>query len=260
MLDLLDAGLESYLRSAVPLGATDVDVSFEAPTRDFAAKLNRPTVNIFLWDIRRSATRSRSGVKTVVGPDGARGYAHANPIIELRYVVTAWTADHGDERSLLSGLMRSVMLTEEIPRTHLSPTLAHLDTPRVMIARSGEDHIDVFRAVDGQLKPGLNVQIIAEFDAGMVVPAGPPVVAIDTKIARLNGDASEVLARRVAGEVADAQERGAVGVVVSSPNDAAVVGEDGRFLIRAQEGDELTLNTEPAQTMVVPAAGGVRFE
>ena len=59
MLELVDESLEAFFRAVVPLSATDVDVSFDAPDRDWSAKLSRPTVNVFLWDIRRSATRSR---------------------------------------------------------------------------------------------------------------------------------------------------------------------------------------------------------
>jgi hypothetical protein len=70
MLEMIDESLERFLRTSLLLGATDVDVSLEAPDREWSAKLTRPTVNLFLWDIRRSATRSRSGMRTVeVGDD-----------------------------------------------------------------------------------------------------------------------------------------------------------------------------------------------
>ena len=76
MLDLIDESLEAFFRAGVPLGATEVDVSFEAPDRGWSAKLVRPTVNMFLWDIRRSATRARSGVEEVVR-DGRTVRRHA---------------------------------------------------------------------------------------------------------------------------------------------------------------------------------------
>ena len=65
MLDLIDATLEAFFRATVPLSAQDVDVSFEPPDRDWSAKLTRPTVNLFLWDIRRSTDRARAGVEEI---------------------------------------------------------------------------------------------------------------------------------------------------------------------------------------------------
>ena len=56
----IDESLEAMLRAAVPLSAVDIDVSFEIPDEDWAAKLTRPTVNLYLWDIRRSSNRSVS--------------------------------------------------------------------------------------------------------------------------------------------------------------------------------------------------------
>ena len=61
MLDLIDATLEAFFRATVPLSAQDVDVSFEPPDREWSAKLTRPTVNVFLWDIRRSTDRGQAG-------------------------------------------------------------------------------------------------------------------------------------------------------------------------------------------------------
>jgi len=60
----------------------------------------------------------------------------------------------------------------------------------------------------------------------------------------------------VAGEVGDP---GAVGAIVRSPIDATRVNPAGRFLVRAAEGDEIVLDTEPPQVATVPAVGGVRF-
>ncbi len=102
MLDLIDTSLEAFFRATVPLSAQDVDVSFEPPDRDWSAKLTRPTVNLFLWDIRRSSERARAGVEEVER-DGGSCAGMALPRVELRYLVTAWTSDHGDERALLAG-------------------------------------------------------------------------------------------------------------------------------------------------------------
>lgn len=258
MLELIDEGLEAFFRATVPLSATDVDVAFDAPDREWSAKLTRPTINLFLWDIRRS-TNSRSGMRTIE-LDGQVVHQPALPVVELRYVVSAWTSDHGDERGLLAGVIRALLVHGAIPREFLPEQLARLDVPTLAMARAGEDHMDVFKALEGQLKPGLNLVLTTEFDTGFSIPAGPPVEGLETALGRLNGSNSEPeRRRRVAGEVVDAVERGAIGSVVRSPGDATYVNPHGQFLLRASPGDEVVLETEPPLVTTVPASGGVRF-
>ena len=264
MLEHIDDSLEELLRARVPLSATDVDVSFEAPEREWSAKLTRPTVNMFLWDIRRSASQSTSGMRTVVR-DGVRVHQPAFPVLELRYVITAWTADHGDERSLLAGLLRSLLASPEIPRDFLHESLAGLEAPRIDLARAGEDHLDVFKALVGKFSPGLNVVVTGGFDIGGFTEAGPPVESINTTVGQFDGGAPTLTGstssqRRIAGEVLDAEARGAVGAVVRSSVDATRVNPTGRFLLRTADDDEIVLETEPPHAPAVPATGGVRVE
>ncbi len=260
MLELIDEGLESFLRATVPLSATDVAVSFAAPVPVWSAKLTGPTVNLFLWDIRRSASRSRSGMQTIER-DGKAVHQPALPTLELRYVVTAWTTDHGDERALLSGLIRSLLAYGSIPVDFLPEPLRAVSEPTLVMARAGEDHMDVFKALEGQLKPGINMVLTTDFETGVSIPAGPPVGRIElaTKdIVRRSPDDPFDRVRRVAGEIVDAEERGAIGAIVRSPVDATVVNPAGQFLLRAEIGDEIVVEVDPPITTNVPERGGVR--
>lgn len=255
MLDLIDEAIEAFFRAGVPLAATEVDVSFEAPDRTWSAKLVRPTVNLFLWDIRRSASRSRAGMETVER-DGQGFRRMALPVIELRYLVTAWTSDHGDERALLAGVMRNLLAHSHLPADFLPDAFDELRAPTLLMARAGEDHVDVFRALEGQLKPSISMVVVTEVDTDLLVPLAEPVTSIGVAVNDATTGASSS-SRRVAGE---AFLDGAVGAVVRGPDDATTVNSAGRFLIRARPGDELVLDTEPPRTVTVPDAGGVRFD
>lgn len=255
MLDQIDDTLESLLRATVPLSSTEVDVSFAPPDREWSAKLTRPTVNMFLWDIRRSAVRARTGLEEIER-DGVTVRRMALPVVELRYLVTAWTSDHGDERALLSGLLRAVTSFVEIPPAYVPDELAGLRPIVMIMARSGEEHIDIFKTLDGQLKPGLNIVITAEVDTGLESPVGPPTTSFELSVSDVNSGAIST-ARRVAGEVVfDVPPN----TVVRSPIDSVRVNPTGRFLIRASVGDEVVLETDPPRTIVIPDEGGVRFE
>lgn len=257
MLELIDESLESFFRGTVPLSATDIDVVFDAPNREWSAKLTRPTVSVFLWDIRRSATRANAGIRTVEH-DGIVLRQHALPMLELRYVVTAWTSDLGDERSLLAGLVRSLLAHSEVPREFIPRSLDSLMAPTIAMARSGEDHIDVFKAVEGQLKPGINMVVTTEFDTGVLFPTGPPVREIGTAIGLIG--ATGDVRRRVAGEITDVDSRLAVGALVTSPTHATRVNAQGQFLLGATTGAEVTVHIDPPLVAIVPAIGGIRFE
>ncbi len=254
MLELIDEGLEAMLRASVPLGADQVDVSFEAPERQWSAKLTRPTVNMFLWDIRRSADRSKGGVETIER-DGKTIRRIALPVVELRYLVTAWTSVHADERALLGGLMRSILANPVIPRAFLPAGLADVAEPHVMMTRSGEVQVDVFRALEGQLKPGINVVVVAEIDIGAERLAGPRTDSLGVSMTDRNSGAVDEPPRRIAGDVRDPTD--AIGALVTSPIGSSTVNPAGRFLIRARPGDEITLHTDPPRTAVVPDSGGV---
>lgn len=274
MLEHVDESIEAFLRAEANLGATDVDVSFDAPDHDWSAKINRATVNVFLWDIRRSAERSRSGIQTVVR-DGVRVHQPAFPMVEMRYVVTAWTTKAGDERELLGDLLKTFLSHNDIPRAYLSDIYTDLQPPSLELARAGEDHMDVFKALEGKVKPGLNVVLSTEIDVGLGHAAGPPVGAVESRIGqidgrRLNGRTAtsaadfapdtESTLRRVAGDIVDAANIGAIGAVVRSSIDASRVNPTGRFLIQAATGDTITLETDPPRSATVPAEGGVRFD
>ena len=60
MFNLIDETLEKFLRAEVPL-PSDIDVAFDRPDRLWSASVTRPTVNLFLWDLRRNASDQESG-------------------------------------------------------------------------------------------------------------------------------------------------------------------------------------------------------
>lgn len=254
MLHLIDAALEAFFRATVPLGAQDVDVAFEAPDRDWSAKLTRPTVNVFLWDIRRSH-QEHAGMEEVE-VDGRLVRRSPLPRVDLRYAVTAWTSDHGDERALLAGLLRAILAHPEVPSTYVPDALPPTPSLRLLLARTGANEPDFGTTLDGQLKPNLPLTVVAPVETGVYTPAGPPVETIELAMTRTDtGGRSTFAVRRVAGEVTDPA---AIGVPVLSPRGTATVNLAGRFVIPASAGDELVIETDPPTTVVVPVEGGVR--
>lgn len=250
MIALVDESLEAFLRAIVPLSAVDIDVSFEPPTEEWAAKLTRPTVSIFLWDIRRSSTRSVAGIENFER-DGVAMRRLALPRIEMHYAVTAWTTDYEDERTLLGALMVAVLGNPQLPTEFIVAKLAELPAPLLTFARSDDTWIYNF---DARMKTALQLQVTAVVDTGAGAPLATSVGEIAIGVNDTKSGAADAPMRRIAGECSDPA---AVGATVRSPYAIATVNATGRFLINARPGDEIVLELEPPQTAVVPMTGGV---
>ena len=246
----VDESLEAYLRATVPLSAVDIDVSFEPPTEEWAAKLTRPTVSLYLWDVRRSATRSITGTETFER-DGVQMRRLALPRVEMHYAVTAWTTEYEDERSLLGALMISLLAQAQLPVEYIASELADLPAPHINFARSDDTWIYSF---ESRMKTALQLQITTAVETGAGAPLANAVGELSVGFNNQLTGTGDAPMRRVAGECLDPA---AVGANVRSPYAVATVNASGRFLINARPGDELVLETDPPQTAVVPASGGV---
>jgi hypothetical protein len=174
----VDEGLRRLLGES-GLEASGVEVVFDAPTRDWAARRSAPTVCVFLYDIREDATRRGSGSGEVYDEDGHLVARRSPPRwFELTYLVTAWASRPQDEHRLLSQVLATLVATDTLPARLLTGTLAELGlTVGVDTAGSGLDApaaADVWSALGGELKASLQVLVRAPL-AGVTRAAAPPV-------------------------------------------------------------------------------------
>ena len=251
VLESVDASLEALLRAAVPLSSTDVDVVFEAPTRDWAAKITRPTVNLYLWDIHRSREHARTGVQRFER-NGQIHQRMALPRVELRYFVTVWASEHRDERSLLGGILRAALAYGAVPETFVAAPLRDLAPITMAVTMSGDPGPEMGKTLDGQIKPGFEMQVVTEVDTHVEQPLAPPATVFEVSVADRHHESRRSELRRVAGEVLVAD---AVGAPVTSPRGGAVVNEAGRFLIAAAPGDEVVVELDPPARPSCPSRG-----
>ncbi|GAA1304639.1 DUF4255 domain-containing protein [Saccharothrix xinjiangensis] len=178
MIHEVDEALRRLVRDDA-LRGTDVEVAFDAPTKDWAARRNAPTVNVYLYDIREDLRRRQRGLLNEY-ENGRVTARHLPPRhIKLSYLVTAWTQRSEDEHRLLSELLVGFLRHESLPPRLLTGSLEELGLPvPVTVALPPpEDRAfaDVWSALGGELKPSLDVVVSAPVDAGRAVAAGPPV-------------------------------------------------------------------------------------
>jgi hypothetical protein len=174
----VDQALRLLVRDEA-LRGTDVEVAFDAPTKDWAARRNAPTVNVYLYDVREDLRRRQRGLLNEYA-DGAVTARYLPPRhYKLSYLVTAWTQRPEDEHRLLSVLLAGFLKYAAIPARLLSGSLAELGLPVPMTVAlpPPEDRAfaDVWTALGGELKPSLDLVVSAPVETGQVYPAGPPV-------------------------------------------------------------------------------------
>lgn len=177
------AQVDDALREIVTqeaLQESGVDVVFDAPTKDWAARRNSPTVNLYLYDIREDLRRRERGWTEDLSPEGQVVSRRPVPrYFKLSYLVTAWTQRPEDEHRLLDGLLRCFLKYDAMPRRLVTGPLQvdGLAVPLTIGLPPPEDRAfaDVWSALGGELKPSLDLVVVAPVDTGVVFPAGPPV-------------------------------------------------------------------------------------
>lgn len=254
MLHLLDRALEAFLRDALPPELRDIDVAFDAPDGEWGGRLTRPTVNLFLREVRRNLVERDSG-RHVAGADGQRVWQWPRPRADCRYLITAWTSQVDDEHRLLGAVLTALLRTSELAATHVPPPLSGVTPlPSLSVAASGaEDQADFWSALGGQLKPGLDLTVTVTIDAAPAPPTGPDVGQVELGVA--DREQPRTSGRRV---VRGRAAKDTAGCVVRSPRGAGVVRDDGTFAVQAEVGDEIVVESDPPARAIVPATGDVR--
>jgi Pvc16 N-terminal domain len=175
--------VDEVLRGLLTDGAfagTGVEIAFDAPTRDWAARRNSPTIDAYLYDIREDVKRRERGAVSVHDDQGFVVRRRQPPRwFRLSYLVTAWTKRPEDEHRLLSAVLSTLLPHEVLPPEVLTGALRALGlTIPLTVAGLHTDtrsFAELWSALGGELKPSLDVVITAPFPAFPEYDAGPPV-------------------------------------------------------------------------------------
>ncbi|MEV6342337.1 DUF4255 domain-containing protein [Actinoplanes sp. NPDC051851] len=172
MIDEVDAALMALLTEDT-LPGTDVQVAFDAPTKEWTARRTAPTVNLFLYDIQEDMTLRQEGSAVEYAADGAVVAEHDAPrYFSLSYLVTAWTSRPQDEHRILSILLAGLVRYDAVPPERLTGTLAGLRMPVSMTIAvpPARDRglADIWTALGGNLKPSLDLVVLAPLAGGSV--------------------------------------------------------------------------------------------
>ena len=179
MIHEVDEALRGLLREEA-LDGSDVEVVFDAPTKDWAARRNAPTINLYLYDIREDLRkRSRGLINEYDRRARVTGRRLPPRYYKLSYLLSAWTQRPEDEHRLLSLLLDALLRHDALPVERLTGRVHDLGLPVDLQVGlpppEDRSFADVWTALGGELKPSLDVVLSVPIVPARVFEAGPPV-------------------------------------------------------------------------------------
>jgi hypothetical protein len=176
MIDALDETLRQLLIREIPIKNGEVDIAFDQPKREWSARLNRPTLNLFLFDLHENKKlRQTQPMWTIERqPNGTATKRRKETRYDLYYLVTAWATEPDDEHRLLSRSLLALMRQPHLPEELMPEALRHQPLPvPFMVAQ--EEHLrnqaDLWGAIDNEWRPGIPLVITISLDPYQPVTA-----------------------------------------------------------------------------------------
>ena len=254
MLADLDDTLRELLIRYVPLDPTEVEVSFEAPDREWSGRLSRPAVNCFLYDLRENHRLRPSGWEVRRDQNGmaARPTAtrHKGPLrFDVTYQVTVWARAREDEHRLLWRVLVALARHPTLPTELLQGSLKEQPLPIPAWVSQPEhmpqNYADLWQALDNRIRPSLTYVVTLALDPEVALTS-PLVLQREPKVDLGNLDRHDVREQlQIRGRVRDRQDptRSVAGalVMLRETGERSVTDEEGRFHFRLAPRGAITL-------------------
>jgi hypothetical protein len=174
VLSDLNKSLEKILTQRGKIASNQIDISFEQPNGQWSARLSRPTLDIWCFDLRENLKlRSMEMTTTRNGNQGRTTFAPRR--IDLTYLVTAWASKIEDEHQLL---WRALSVFKNVPslvpqdcegllryQSHDVPLLV-ADTSSIQT-----NLVDLWGVLDNQMRLGFTLTATVELDVELSIEA-----------------------------------------------------------------------------------------
>lgn len=164
MINDLDDALRQLLLREVDVKNNRIEVAFDQPKREWSARLNRPTLNLFLYDVRENSKlrQTRPAWDRRATAEGQFETRRRPVRVDLHYLLTAWATEPDDEHYLLTLALLALFRTPELPAELLPESLRDQPVPiTLMVAQedSLRNPAEVWSAMDNELRPSIPLVI-----------------------------------------------------------------------------------------------------
>ena len=170
MFDDLDETIRQLLLAELPVKNGEIDISFDQPKREWSARIARPTVNLFLYDVRDNP-QLRAHQWEAAPPNG-RGDAMTRlkrtPLrLDCFYMLTTWATEPDDEHRLLARALMALFRFPILPEDRLVGTLKN--QPFEIQARlASHDRLtnpaEVWSSLDNEMRPSISYLVTVSLD------------------------------------------------------------------------------------------------
>ena len=202
MFSDVDETLRALLTADVPIDKDDVEISFERPTREWSARLSRPALNLFLFDIRERIDFRDDTWRVSRNGRGQAVQERLPRRVDLAYMITAWAREPADEHRLLAAVLACTMRQAKVDAKFYQGELVNAAQPLLMRSLSPDELVkptDYWGVMDNELHASLTwvatvpLDVFAPFE-------GPIVRTRELRVSDFAGDLPEVFIE-VAGTV-----------------------------------------------------------
>ncbi|MCP5095690.1 MAG: DUF4255 domain-containing protein [Chloroflexi bacterium] len=179
MIDDLDETIRQLLIQEIPITAGEVDIGFDQPKREWSARLSRPTINLFLHDVRENVALRQFGWQEM--PQGSNPNTTTRKLSPLRidchYMLTTWATEAEDEHRLLTRTMLALFRHPQLEREQL---VGRLQDQAFDIKTTLASHdkltnpAEIWSALDNEMRPSISYLITLTLDPW--TPVDDPVV------------------------------------------------------------------------------------
>lgn len=171
MIADLDETLRKLLVAEIPIKNGDVDVNFDQPKREWSARLAKPAINLFLYDIRENNVLRQHQWQRLDNngrPNGEQTTMKRTPMrVDCSYILTTWAADPEDEHRLLTRAILALFRFPVLPDKYLTGTVQN--PPFEIHARLGShdkltEPTDLWNVLDNEMHPSLHYLVTLALD------------------------------------------------------------------------------------------------
>ena len=245
MLNAVHAAVAKLIFERGLIDPNEVDVRFDAPSKEWIDSLTRPTVSLFLFELQEN-TEKREGAPQPATIKGGVAERRMPPRrIDLRYMVSVLTADVEDEHELLWRVLFTLLKHREYPVDVLPDTLRTVTPPvmaRLATQEESRSMLDIWGALGSEPRPALCYIVTAPMDLAFTVDA--PLVLSRTARYRQVGAPTGEVRTHIGGMVRDRSGRPLAGLTVRPAGSGvgAVTTAEGKYVLYGLRGDAVTLN------------------
>ncbi|RPI83756.1 MAG: DUF4255 domain-containing protein [Chloroflexi bacterium] len=179
MIDELDEVLRKLLIRELPITNGEVDIAFQQPSRDWSARVSKPTLNVFLYDVRENQKlrQTQPMWENEKNLDGTITQRRKPVRVDLHYMITAWAMEAEDEHRLISRTLMSLFRISNLPEDLLTDNLKIQNRPiPIMAAQYNElqNPTEFWNVLDNEMRPAISMMITIAIDP--YTPATVPIV------------------------------------------------------------------------------------